>query len=85
MHHGYGIVFDDIAKNVVIFLVDKSSSCHANNCKNNFLVLGEGPIFGINRSFIWKEKEFSISFSKVSTKYFLSLPYNGNNSCLLLM
>ena len=30
----------------VIFDVDNSSSSHTDNCKNNFLVLGEGPTYG---------------------------------------
>ena len=29
--------------NVVIFGVDNSGSSHIDDCKNNFLVLGEGP------------------------------------------
>ena len=34
---------NDAARNVIIFGVDNSSSSHADNCKNNILVLGEGP------------------------------------------
>ena len=54
---GYEITFDsagswnfnnDNARNVIIFGVDNISSFHADNRKNNFLVLGEGPTFGIN-------------------------------------
>ena len=54
--NGGGIAFDGksfwsfdnyIAKNVVIFGVDNSSSSHIDNPKNNFLVLGEGPTEGI--------------------------------------
>ena len=60
MHSGYGIAFDekdtwdflnDYAKNVIIFSFDTSSSSHADNGKNIFLVLGEGDTFGINGSF----------------------------------
>ena len=56
-YNGLGIVFDgkcswsfgnDFARNVVIFVVDNSSSSHTHNRKNNFLVLGEGPTDGIN-------------------------------------
>ena len=48
--NGYGIGFDgtgswefgnDLAKNIVIFGVDNSSSTHIDDCKNNFLELGE--------------------------------------------
>ena len=47
---GYGIAFDgkdkwsfdnDIARNIVIFGIDNSSSCHADNLKKNFSVLGD--------------------------------------------
>ena len=57
MYNGYGIAFDGVgessfnngsARNVIIFNVDDNSSSHADNRKNNFLVLGEGPTFGIN-------------------------------------
>ena len=67
----YGITFNnagswnygnDFARNVVIFGVDDNSSSHANNCKNNILVLGEGDTFGINGSFAPPEKSFSIYF-----------------------
>ena len=60
MYRGYGIAFDgkgewgignDPTKNVIIFEVDNSSSSHTDNLKNGFLILGEGPAFGINRSF----------------------------------
>ena len=40
-----------------IFDVNNSSSSHVDNHKNNFLVLGEGPIFGINGNLGWPEKE----------------------------
>ena len=54
---GYGITFDsacscsfnnDIARNVIILVVDNSSSSHVENRKNNFLVLSEDPTFGIS-------------------------------------
>ena len=44
---------------VVIFGVDNSSSSLANNCKNNFLVLGEGPTFGINERLSSVDKNFT--------------------------
>ena len=39
---------NDFARNAIIFGFDKSASSHADNCKNNFLVLGKGDSFGIN-------------------------------------
>ena len=55
----------NIARNVKIFGVDNSSSSHANNTKNNFLVPGECPTFEINGRFVW---------------FCLMLHYNGDNS-----
>ena len=52
-----GVFGNDFARNVVILGVDNSSSSHANNCKNQFLVFGEGQIFGINGSFGSPRKE----------------------------
>ena len=52
-----GVFDNDLARNVIILGVDNSSSCHADNCKNKFLVLGEGQIFGINGSFGSPRKE----------------------------
>ena len=55
----YAITFDsagsrsfdnDFARNVVIVGVDNSSSSHSDNRKNNFLVLGKGPTYGIKEA-----------------------------------
>ena len=69
VYSGYGITFDnarswsfdnDSARNFIVFGVDNSSSSRANNYKNNFLVLGEGPTFEINGSFGSPEKKLLI-------------------------
>ena len=54
-------------RNVVIFSVDNSLSSHADNHKNNFLVLEKGDTFGINGSFVWQKKYFSTDFNKAKT------------------
>ena len=71
-------------RNVTIFGVANSSSSHTDNCKNNFLVLGEGPTDDINDSIGAAEKKFSINFSKAKTKLCLSLHYNRDNSYLFV-
>ena len=67
VHSGYGIEFDsagswsfdnDIARNVLIIGVDKSLWSYSDNRQNTFLVLGEGPTYGINWSFGVPEKEY---------------------------
>ena len=60
---------NDCARNVIIFGVDNSSSSHADNRKNNFLVLGEVDTFDINGSFGAPEKKFSINFTKAKAKF----------------
>ena len=89
----YGIAFDgadpwnfcgNFAWNVVIFGVDNSSSSFADKCKNNFLVLLEGPTYGINGSFGSPEKMFNINFSKARTKFCLRLHYNDDNIYLFV-
>ena len=41
---------NDSARNVVIFGVDNTSSCHTDNQKNNFLALSERPTNGVSDS-----------------------------------
>ena len=45
-------------------LFDNSSSSHTDNCKNDFLVLGEGDTFGINGSFGAPEKKLVLTLLK---------------------
>ena len=89
MHSGYTIIFNsagswsfnnNTARNFIIFCADNSSSSHADNCKNNILISGESPIFGINESFGSPEKMFSFNFSKANTNLCLSLHYNADKS-----
>ena len=67
IYSGYGITFgsagswsfeDNFARNVIIFGADNSSSRHSDNCKNNFLILGQGPTYGINENFGLLEEMF---------------------------
>ena len=60
VYSGYEKTFDsagsrsfdnDTAGNVIIFSVDNNSLSSSDNHKNNILLLGEGPTFGINRNF----------------------------------
>ena len=93
MYSGYGITFDSggswsfdngTARNVIIFGVDSSSLSQVDNRKNNFLIFGLGPTYGINGKFSSAEKKFSITFTKSNTKFCLSLHYNDDNSYLFL-
>ena len=56
-----------------MFSADNSSSSHSDNRKNNFVILGEGPAFGIHGKFASSEKKFNINFTKRIAKLCLSL------------
>ena len=58
-YNGRGIAFDrkvswsfgdNVSRNVLVFVVDNSSSSHIDNQKNNFFVLGKGTTDDIDDS-----------------------------------
>ena len=51
--------------------------------KKDILILGKGPTQGLEHT-ISAEKMYSINFTKKSTKFCLSLHYNGANSYLFV-
>ena len=72
-YSGYGIGFDRggefsfgnvLGRNCIIFGADLSSSSHANNKKNNILVLGKDFVQGTNGTTIYAEKLYSINFTE---------------------
>ena len=60
------------------------SSSHANNRKNNILVIGQDFVQEINGTTIYAEILYSINFTKNNKKFSLSLHYNGANSYLFV-
>ena len=52
-----GVLAMTMLEIVIIFGVDNSSSSHADNFQNNFLMLGVGDTLGINGSFGAPEKK----------------------------
>ena len=86
-YSGYSIGFGSkrefsFGRNCIILRADMSSSSHANNKKNNILVLGKDFVQGIKGTTIYAEKLYSISFTENNKKFCLSLHYNGANSHL---
>ena len=82
----YSVAFDgagswnfgnDFARNVVIFGVDNSWSFDTDNREKNFLVLGEGPTYGITGIFGSPEKKLSINFTQRNTKIFFELTWQS--------
>ena len=92
-YSGYGIGFDrrgsfsfpggGHGQNVLIFGVDMSFSAHIDNKIKDILVLGIGPIQGLEHT-LTAEKMYSISFTVTKNKFCLSLHYNGANSYLFV-
>ena len=89
MYSGCELTFDsldswsfniDTAGNVIIFGADNSSWSPADNRKNSFLVLGEGPTLGIKGSFYSSWKTCSKVFRKANTNFSSCLHYNTDNS-----
>ena len=73
IYHGSGATFDGecywscdngFTVNVGSLGVDNTQSCDTDHEKNKFLVLGEGPIDGINDS-TGAQKKNSVSFSNI--------------------
>ena len=93
-YSGYGIGFDGkgffsnpsggTERNVIIFGVDMSSSTKIDNKGKYILILGLGSTFGLVEKALSAEKMYSINFTKVNTKFCLSLHYNGANSYLFV-
>ena len=60
-----------------------SFSVHSDNKKKDMLVLGRGPIQGLEHK-LTAEKMYSINFTVAKKKFCLSLHYNGANSHLFV-
>ena len=90
----YGICFDEgglfsmgninNGRNILIFGVHEDSVIHANNKANNIFVMGDAFVQGINDTTLYAEKMYSQNFTQPSTKFVLSLHYNGDDSYLFV-
>ena len=69
-------------QNILIVGADMSSSAHIDNRKKK-LVLGEGPTQRLEHT-LTAEKFYSVNFTLIKKKFFLSLHYNGANSYLFV-
>ena len=57
---------------------------HANNKTKNVLFLGEGVTQRLDNTILTAEKVYSISFTKINTKFCLSLHYNREDNYLFV-
>ena len=69
-------------QNVLSFGADMSSFAHINN-KKDILVLGKGPIQGLEHR-LTAEKTYSVNFAVTRKIFCLSLHYNEANSYLFV-
>ena len=77
-YSGYGIALDrkssfsfpsgGFGENVIVFVVDMSSSAHIDNKKKYILLLGKGPTQGLDHT-ITAEKMYSINFTVIKKKF----------------
>ena len=95
---GYGICFDEGSnfsvgnitngKNIIILGCDASSSSHANNKKNNIIVLGKDFIQGLTATgtgnTVYTEKIYKTNMAEPNKVHVLSLHYNGDDSHLFV-
>ena len=61
-----------------------NSSSHANNRKNNILILGKDFAQGIDGTTIYVERLYKISFTENKKMFCLILHYNGANNYLFV-
>ena len=80
--HGTFLVPGGFSRNIIIFGVDMSSSAHIDNKGKDILILGEGPMQGLDNTTL--TPEYLINFSENGKKLCLRLHYNGANSYLLV-
>ena len=92
-YSGYGIGFDrkgefsfgiGFGRSYIVLGADMSSSSHANNKKNNILVVGKDFVQGINGTTIYAEKLYPINFTEKNKKFSWSVHYNGASSYLFV-
>ena len=86
---GYDIGFDrkvsfsqpsgNFNNNVIIFVLDMSSSVHVDNEKEDFINIGESPT-GLDGTTFTAGKMYSINFTETRRKFCLRLHYHGINS-----
>ena len=57
-----------------------SSSVHIGNKGRDTLILGEGPMQGLDDTTLTAEAKYAINFTQLRKRFALSLRYNGSNS-----
>ena len=75
----------ELEENVITFGGDMSSSDHVDDKRKVIWILGKGPTQGLGENSLYAQKLYLINFTtKVNTKIYLSLHYNGASSSLFI-
>ena len=69
---------------MVIFGANMGSLMHSDHKKKDILILGKGPVYGLDDATLTAEKEYSINFTVQKKRFCLSLHYNGVNSYIFV-
>ena len=94
-YSGYSTGFDSrsefsftdgsFGKNAIIFGADMNSSVHIDNKRKDILILGEGPMQGLDDTTLAAEAKYPINFMQSGKRFVLSLQYNESNSFLFVI
>ena len=69
---------------MIIFGADISSSVHIDNKQRHTLILGKGPMQGLDDTTLTAEAKYAINFTHLRKRFTLCLHYNGSNSFLFI-
>ena len=69
---------------MVIFGTNMGSLMHSDNKKKYILILGKGPVHGLDDATLTAKKESSINFTVQKKRFCLSLHYSGVNSYIFV-
>ena len=61
-----------------------NSSVHVYSKEKDILILGKGPIQGLDDTTLTAEAKYPINFTQSRKRFVLSLHYNGSNSLLFV-
>ena len=71
--------------NVIIFVVDNSSSAHTDNSKKDVLILNENSMQGLGETTIIVEAKWSADITRSRKKHCLSLAYSRSNRYFMVI
>ena len=80
----FSFTYGSMGKNVIIFVVNMSSSVHINNKNKDILNLCEGPTQELDDTTLTTEAKYLINFTQRNKRFVLSLNYNGSNRLLFV-